>query len=223
MSGGGVSGGGPRPGRIVVVTGTGTGVGKTWAACEVARHLGERGLRVCARKLAQSFGPDEGLTDAEQLAAATGETAAEVCPPARWYPRAMAPPMAAESLGLAPFSLDDLFGELRWPPGADVGLVECAGGVGSPQAANGDGAEVVERLAADTVVLVAGAGLGALNDVRLAARALSGHPLVVYLNHFGPDDEVHVRNRRWLADRDGLVVAVNVAQLAEVVLGTSPR
>ena len=63
----------------------------------------------------------------------------------------------------------------------------------------------------------------ALNDVRLAARALSGHPLVVYLNHFSPDDEIHVRNRRWLADRDGLVVAVNVAQLAGVTLGTSPR
>jgi dethiobiotin synthetase len=68
----------------------------------------------------------------------------------------MAPPMAAESLGLAPFSLDDLMGELRWPSGVDVGLVECAGGVGSPQATYGDGVDVVKWLAADSVVLVAG-------------------------------------------------------------------
>jgi dethiobiotin synthetase len=135
----------------------------------------------------------------------------------------MAPPMAAESLGLAPFSLDDLMGELRWPPGVDVGLVECAGGVGSPQATYGDGVDVVKWLAADSVVLVAGAGLGALNDVRLAARALSGHPLVVYLNRFDPDDELHVRNRRWLDERDGLCVTVAIAQLAEVVLGASRR
>ncbi len=218
-----MSDGGPRPARVVVVTGTGTGVGKTWAGCEVARHLGGLGLRVCARKLAQSFGPDEGLTDAERLAAATGETATDVCPPTRWYPRAMAPPMAAESLGLAPFSLDDLLGELHWPTGADMGLVECAGGVGSPQANDGDGVDVVERLAADSVVLVAGAGLGALNDVRMAARALSGHPLVVYLNQFDPEDELHVRNRRWLDEHDDLFVVVGIAQLADVVLGASGR
>ncbi len=156
-----VSGAGPRPGRLVVVTGTGTGVGKTWAACEVARHLGGTGLKVCARKPAQSFGPDEGPTDAARLAGATGESAAEVCPPWRWYPRPMAPPMAAESLGLPPISLDDILRELCWPPGVDLGLVECAGGVASPQAADADVVDLVERLAPDLALLVAGAGLGA--------------------------------------------------------------
>jgi dethiobiotin synthetase len=203
----------------VVVTGTGTGVGKTWAACALAGHLGALGLKVCARKPAQSFGPDEGPTDAERLAAATGETAAEVCPPWRWYARPMAPPMAAESMGLAPFRLDDLGRELHWPPGVEVGLVEPAGGVASPQTTDGDCVDVVARLAPDLVVLVAGAGLGALNDVRLAARALSGYPLVVLLNHFDPDDEVHRRNRLWLSERDGLDIAVTIAQLAEVLLG----
>jgi dethiobiotin synthetase len=213
-----VSGGGPRPARLVVVAGTGTGVGKTWAGCELARHLRGLGLEVSARKLAQSFGPEEGPSDAERLAEATGEKAAEVCPPSRWYPRTMAPPMAAESLGLRPFSLDDLLRELRWPPGVDVGLVECAGGVGSPQADDGDGADLVERLAPELVVVVAGAGLGTLNEVRLAARALSGHPLAVYLNHFDGDDELHGRNRRWLAERERMVVAVSTSRLAEVLL-----
>ena len=206
------------PVRLVVVAGTGTEVGKTWVACQLARHWRERGLKVSARKLAQSFAPGEGPTDAARLAEATGELAAEVCPPSRWYPRAMAPPMAAESLGLPSFSLGDLLGELRWPPGSDVGLVECAGGVGSPQADPGDCADLVERLAPHGVVLVAGAGLGTLNEVRLAARALSGHPLFVYLNRYDGGDEVHVRNRRWLAEREYLLVTVSGGELAEAVL-----
>jgi dethiobiotin synthetase len=209
----------PRPARLVVVAGTGTEVGKTWVACELARRLRGRGLKVNARKLAQSFAPEDGPTDAARLAEATGEKAAAVCPPARWYPKAMAPPMAAESLGLPSFSLADLLGELRWPPALDVGLVECAGGVGSPQADFADGVDLVERLLPEWVVLVAGPGLGTLNDVRLAARALSGHPLLVYLNHYDGDEELHVRNRRWLAERDGLFVAVTPAGLAEAVQG----
>ncbi|MGP8204456.1 MAG: ATP-dependent dethiobiotin synthetase BioD [Acidimicrobiales bacterium] len=213
-----MSGGVARPQRLVVVGGTGTEVGKTWVGCELARHLRGLGQQVSARKLAQSFGPEEGPTDAERLAAATGEKAADVCPPWRWYPRAMAPPMAAEALGLPPFGLDDLVGELRWPPGVDVGLVEWAGGVGSPQATYGDAVDLVERLAPDLVVVVAGAGLGALSNVRLAARALSRHPLAVFLNHFDDEDDLHGRNRRWLAERDGLRVFVSTAGLAEVVV-----
>ncbi|MGO9657319.1 MAG: ATP-dependent dethiobiotin synthetase BioD [Acidimicrobiales bacterium] len=213
-----MSGGVARPQRLVVVGGTGTEVGKTWVGCELARHLRGLGQQVSARKLAQSFGPEEGPTDAERLAAATGEKAADVCPPWRWYPRAMAPPMAAEALGLPPFGLDDLVGELRWPPGVDVGLVEWAGGVGSPQATYGDAVDLVERLAPDLVVVVAGAGLGALSNVRLAARALSRHPLAVFLNHFDDEDDLHGRNRRWLAERDGLRVYVSTAGLAEVVV-----
>jgi dethiobiotin synthetase len=134
----------------------------------------------------------------------------------------MAPPMAAESIGLPPFGLDDLLNELRWPPGVDVGLVECAGGVGSPQADDGDGADLVERLGPEAVVLVAGAGLGTLNDVRLASRALSGYRPVVYLNRFAEDDEVHVRNRRWLAERESLAVAVTPEQVAEALLSGFP-
>ncbi len=206
------------PARLVVVAGTGTEVGKTWLACELARDLRGRGLRVSARKPAQSFGPEEAVTDADRLAEATGEKAADVCPPSRWYPRAMAPPMAAESMGRPPFGLDDLLGELRWPPGADVGLLECAGGVASPQADDGDCADLVQRVGPDAVVLVAGAGLGTLNDVRLAARALSERPPLVYLNRFDGEDELHVRNREWLVRRDGLLVAVTPDQLVEVLL-----
>ncbi len=206
-----------RPDLLVVIAGTGTDVGKTWVGCEVARELRAGGLRVAARKPVQSFDPADGLTDADRLAEATAGQATDVCPQHRWYPKAMAPPMAAEHLGLPPFTLLDLVSELRWPSQADVGLVELAGGARAPLAADGDCADLVGLLSPDLVILVAGAGLGTLSDVRLAAGALGAQPLIVYLNLFDPTRELHERNRDWLAQRDHMVVAVSPRQLAEAV------
>lgn len=206
-----------RPRVVVVVTGTGTEVGKTWVAAGLARDLVGRGLRVAARKPAQSFEPGDALTDADVLAAATGEDPEEVCPRIRWYPAAMAPPMAASVLDMTPPTLDALAGEVTagWPlPPADVGLVEGAGGVASPLGIDGDNADLVRALAADTVVLVADAGLGVINAVRLACRALEPVPVLVHLNRFDPADELHRRNVEWLRERDGLTVTTDVEDLA---------
>ncbi len=63
----------PRPAGLVVVTGTGTGVGKTWFAAVTLGLLRSRGTAVAARKPVQSFDPDERPRDADVLAAATGE------------------------------------------------------------------------------------------------------------------------------------------------------
>ncbi len=205
------------PALLVVIAGTGTEVGKTWVGCQLARELRAGGLRVAARKPAQSFDPADGLTDADRLAEATTEKATDVCPNHRWYPKAMAPPMAAEHLGLPPFTLVDLVSELKWPSEADVGLVELAGGAGAPLATDGDCADLVRLLRPDLVVLVTGAGLGILSDVRLAARALGAQRMIVYLNLFDPAQELHERNRQWLAQRDNMVVTVNPHQLAEAV------
>jgi dethiobiotin synthetase len=207
----------PRPDLIVVIAGTGTEVGKTWVGCRLAGELRSMGWEVSARKPVQSFDPADGLTDADLLAGATGEAAHDVCPNHRWYPAAMAPPMAAEHLGLAPFTLADLVSELNWPPGAGVGLVELAGGTASPLASDGDGIDLVGLLHPDLVVLVTGSGLGILSDVRLAAGAFGAQPLVVYLNRYDPAEELHERNRRWLAERDGIVVTVGPRQLAGAV------
>jgi dethiobiotin synthetase len=121
----------------------------------------------------------------------------------------MAPPMAAESLGRAPFSIEDLASELSWPTDAvDVGLVETAGGVRSPLAADGDCLALCEVLAPDVVVLVADAGLGTINAVRLTLDALRSVPaaVVVVLNRFDAALDLHVRNREWLQARDALTV-----------------
>ena len=107
------------------------------------------------------------------LGAASGEPPDYVCPTWRSYHLAMAPPMAAEALGLPAFTVADLVDELAWPDEqVTLGLVETAGGVRSPQAADGDTVDLVAALDPDVVVLVADAGLGTINAVRLSLAAL---------------------------------------------------
>ncbi len=216
---------GPRPARLWLVAGTGTDVGKTWAGCELARLASARGLKVAARKTAQSFAPGELGLDAQRLGEATGESPGRVCPEHRWYPVAMAPPLAAAALGMAPFGLAQLLAEVDWPsPGVDVGLVEQAGGTGSPQASDGDGVDMARLLAPDAVVLVARSGLGTLSDVSLARRALAGEAgigperLVVLLNRFDPGDALQAANRDWLSGVLGLQVATGTDGLLEALL-----
>ncbi|HET9608475.1 MAG TPA: AAA family ATPase [Acidimicrobiales bacterium] len=210
-----------RPERLVLVAGTGTEVGKTWVACRLARALRRRGLIVAARKPAQSYDPADDLadTDAALLAHATGDHPAVVCPQHRWYPAAMAPPMAAEALGRPPFTVADLVGELAWPPAVGVGLVETAGGVRSPVAADGDTVALAAVLHPEHVVLVGDAGLGTINGVRLAAAALARWPVIVVLNRYDPADDLHARNLEWLAGRDGFDVVTDPDELVAPVVG----
>jgi dethiobiotin synthetase len=210
-----------RPERLVLVVGTGTEVGKTWVACRVARALRRRGLIVVARKPAQSYdaGDDLSDTDAALLAHATGDHPAAVCPQHRWYPVAMAPPMAAEALGRRPFTIADLVDELAWPAVVGVGLVEAAGGVRSPLAADGDGVALATALRPDRVVLVADAGLGTINAVRLSTAVLAPWPVTVVLNRFDPADQLHVRNLEWLAGVDGYDVVTEAEDLVSPIVG----
>jgi dethiobiotin synthetase len=240
-----------RPERVVLVCGTGTDVGKTWVGSRLLSELRARDLRVAARKPAQSFDVDlagtplGGSTDAELLGLASGERADAVCQTPRWYSRAMAPPMAAEAMQLPPFTVAELVEELTWPqPRVDVGLVEMAGGVRTPQASDGDVVEFIRMVQPDTVILVAEAGLGTINGVRMSMDALatvdaaswgtgrkapgrSGQDgvavrTVVVLNRFDDRHDIHRRNRQWLATRDGFeIVALpgDEQALVDLVLG----
>jgi dethiobiotin synthetase len=200
------------------------------------RQFRADGLAVAARKPAQSFDIDVdgarlgGATDAEVLAAASGEDPSTVCHPHRSYHRAMAPPMAAEALGLPPLTVAELMSELEWPDHrVDRGVVEMAGGVRSPMAADGDTTDVVAALLPDMVVLVADAGLGTINAVRMSMDALdtvcggtSGIPVAVVLDRFDGHHDIHRRNRAWLEDRLGYLVVTlpgEEARLAEIVGG----
>jgi len=216
-----------RPRKVVAVVGTGTDIGKTWVAARLLTQLRAAGLQVAGRKPAQSFDPGDQPAgrDAAVLGTATNELPEEVCPPHRWYETAMAPPMAAEVLGRPPFTIDDLMEELVWPPDAvDVGLVETAGGARSPLAADGDCLDYCAALDPDVVVLVADAGLGTINAVRLTLGALGSlaNSSVVVLNRFDDHSDLHHRNLEWLRDRDErkiLTIPGGDAALLDIVRG----
>jgi dethiobiotin synthetase len=201
---------------FVVVTGTGTEVGKTYVTAAVARALRARGVSVALRKPAQSFAPGDESTDADELAAASDENPATVCPMHRRYAVAMAPPMAADALGLPAFTIAQLVAELDAPAGATV-LVESAGGVRSPLAADGDTVDLVEALQPRLVVLVADAGLGTINAVQLSVAALDAPNVVVFLNRYDRADELHRRNAEWLRSQAGLDVVTEIEALADQI------
>lgn len=190
-------------------------------ACRLAVALLDREIVVSARKPVQSYDQDDdpATSDAVLLARATGEAPDAVCPPHRWYPVGMAPPMAAEVLERPSFTVDDLVHEMVWPAGAAVGLVEAAGGVRSPLAADGDVVTLAERLEPDRVVLVADVGLGVINAVRLAVPVLGRWPLTVVANRYDGRNELHRRNLSWLVDRDRLDVVITGEQLVPIILG----
>jgi dethiobiotin synthetase len=207
---------------IVLVTGTGTDVGKTFVAAALLRALRKRGLTVRARKPVQSFAPGDPTTDADVLAGATGEDANVVCPAHRRLAVPMAPPMAAEALGLPAFTIAQLSDELGANDPDVFTLVEAAGGVRSPLAVDGDTVTLARHVRPDWVVLVADAGLGTINLVRLSLVALSEHRTVVFLNRFDDREDLHRRNAQWLRAREDCHVETSVEGLARALVGSPP-
>lgn len=207
-----------RPALVVVVAGTATEVGKTWVAARVAKELRHAGMVVAARKPVQSHEPGDPDTDAAVLAAATGEEADAVCRDDRDFAVPMAPPMAAAALGRTPFGVADLVAELDWPRDCDVGLVEAAGGIRSPIATDGDCLDLIEQVGPEAVVLVADAGLGVINAVRLCVGVLGQARTIVILNRFDATQDLHRRNLAWLRDVDGIDPVTSPADLAHVLV-----
>ena len=203
------------PDLSILVTGTTTEVGKTFVAAALATSLRERGLAVAARKPVQSFDPSDHETDAEVLATATGEDVDEVCAPHRSYKLPVAPPMAAAALGLEVPRLEDLVAEMRLPERGVV-LVEGVGGPRSPMASDGDALALSRRVHFDLILLVADAGLGAINAVLTCAAVFERAPLV-FLNRYDATDRVHVENARWLREKEGLNVPTDTLALADII------
>ena len=200
-----------RPNLLVAVVGTGTDIGKTYVTARLLEFLRKDGISVAARKPAQSFEPsdDPADYDAAVLGAASGEPPETVCPPHRWYEMAMAPPMAADALGRPGFTVDELVEELQWPQKpVDVALLETAGGLRSPIADDGDCLSLIVAAMPDVVLLVADAGLGTINSVRLTMDTLVRLPAAtaVVLNRFDVGSELHQRNLAWLRERDAIQV-----------------
>jgi dethiobiotin synthetase len=155
--------------RYVIVTGTDTGVGKTFVTAALARALAAREQRVLAVKPFES-GAGDGDADGELLARATGQVA-----PAHALVRLrepLAPALAADRDGVV-LDLDAIAAEIRvLSRDADVVLVEGAGGVLSPLTWDTDITTLAHRLDTDQIVLVAADRLGTLSATHCAAQVL---------------------------------------------------
>lgn len=199
--------------RVFLVAGTGTEVGKTWVTAGTIHVLRRLGHHARARKPVQSFEPGTGRTDADILAAASGEDVHRVCPPHRWLGVPLAPPIAAQQLGSDPFKISELVSELDIPDDGFL-LVEAAGGARSPLAADGDAVDLAAALQPEAVILVADADLGAINAVRLSHGAFEAWRVIVFLNRYDERDQTRSTNLKWLTEVDGYDVVVDCEQLS---------
>ncbi len=162
---------------VMVITGTGTEVGKTVVTAAVAAAALAAGRSVAVLKAAQTgVRPDE-PGDAEEVTRLAGPvTTAEL---AR-YPDPLAPATAARRAGRAPVRPHEVAERAaKLAAEHDLVLVEGAGGLLVRfDPAGGTLADAAALLSAP-VLVVAPAGLGTLNATELTVRELRGRGLVV--------------------------------------------
>jgi dethiobiotin synthetase len=160
--------------KSILLTGTDTGVGKTFVSCGLAAALAARGLRVGVLKPAETGCPEGGdgvlqPPDAALLRFFSGceSDLATICPFALREP--LAPLVAARHEGVE-ISFAEIEGTYRRLNDAhDLVLVEGAGGLLVPIAPNLDYAVLAARLGTPVVVVV-GSRLGAINHALLTVR-----------------------------------------------------
>ncbi|MEU6065206.1 MULTISPECIES: dethiobiotin synthase [Streptomyces] len=155
---------------VLVITGTGTEVGKTVTTAAVAAAALAAGRSVAVLKAAQTgVGPDE-RGDADEVARLAG--AMTVTELAR-YPDPLAPGTAARRAGLAPVHPHEVAeAAAKLATDHDLVLVEGAGGLLVRFDAAGGTLADAARLLNAPVLIVASAGLGTLNTTELTAREL---------------------------------------------------
>ncbi|WP_234313847.1 dethiobiotin synthase [Streptomyces sp. NBRC 109706] len=208
--------GGERPGRgrVLVITGTGTEVGKTVVTAAVAARALADAQRVAVLKPAQTGLPAGAPGDAAEAARLAGRlTISEL---AR-YPDPLAPATAAARAGLPPVTPAEVAKAAEeLADQHDLVLIEGAGGLLVRfDALGGTLADAAVLLAAPVLVVVE-AGLGTLNLTALTAEALRARALPLAGLVIG----------RWPATPD-LAARCNLADLPNVadapLLGAIPE
>lgn len=194
----------------VLVTGTGTGVGKTVVTAALAAAAGQAGLRAAVVKPVQTGLPPGEPGDAAEVQRLSGCTR---CVELRRYPDPLAPAAAARVAGTADPDLAAMaqdIAELR--ASLDLVLVEGAGGLLVPFDAAGRtivdlAAGVAQRTAEPVaVVVVADPALGTLNHTALTLAALASTDLElagVVLGSWPTDPDLACRCN--LADLPGVI------------------
>ncbi|MFI1716718.1 dethiobiotin synthase [Streptomyces sp. NPDC053513] len=155
---------------IIIVTGTGTEIGKTIVTAAVAAVAMAAGRSVAVLKPAQTgVGPDE-QGDADEVVRLSGATtSAEL---AR-FPEPLAPGTAARRAGLTPVGPREVAEAARkLAADHDLVLVEGAGGLLVRFDEEGSTLADAAALLGAPVLVVVPAGLGTLNPTALTAEAL---------------------------------------------------
>ncbi|MEU1629303.1 dethiobiotin synthase [Streptomyces sp. NPDC020096] len=199
---------------VIVVTGTGTEIGKTVVTAAVATTALALGRTVAVLKPAQTGVAASETGDAAEVARLAGEVT--TCELAR-YPEPLAPGTAARRAGLPtldPQQIADAARKLAIDH--DLVLVEGAGGLLVRFDERGTTLADAAGLLGAQVLLVAAAGLGTLNMTELTARELRGRGL----------DCLGVVVGSW-PERPDLAARCNLADLPEVagapLLGAVPQ
>ncbi|MEU3060447.1 dethiobiotin synthase [Streptomyces subrutilus] len=161
---------------VLVVSGTGTEIGKTVVTAAVAAAAVAAGRSVAVLKPAQTgVGPDE-PGDAAEVARLAGPTVTAL--ELARYPEPLAPGTAARRAGLATLSPADIAeAAARLARTHDLVLVEGAGGLLVRFDEAGHTLADAARLLGAPTLLVAPAGLGTLNSTALTAEALRAREL----------------------------------------------
>ncbi|MFF6870219.1 dethiobiotin synthase [Streptomyces sp. NPDC012450] len=199
---------------IVVVSGTGTEIGKTVVTAAVAAVATAAGRSVAVLKPAQTgVGPDE-RGDADEVVRLSGAAASAEL---GRFPEPLAPGTAARRAGLAPVGPGEVAEAARkLAAGHDLVLVEGAGGLLVRFDEEGGTLADAAALLGAPVLVVAPAGLGTLNSTALTAEALRARGIA----------QLGVVIGSWPAAPD-LAARCNLADLPEVagapLLGAVPE
>jgi dethiobiotin synthetase len=188
------------------ITGTDTGVGKTYIGSALVRTLSARGHRLRVRKPVESgcapsaSGPEPADAIALHEAAGRVEPLDSVCPIR--LQAALSPPRAARLEG-RPLSLSELTASCQRGLGPqDLLIVEGAGGFYSPIAEDGLNADLAQRLGLP-LVLVIGDRLGCINHTLLTLEAARRRGLSIaalVLSRPGSPDEASMDNLQDLSE-----------------------
>ena len=208
------------------ITGSDTGVGKTYIACELIRQLRGLGVKLETRKPVESgcsTSESGGLipVDALELQAANNnlETINRIAP--YRFKAALAPPRAA-ALEDCHLQLVDLYNACSLDNSNYRLIVEGAGGFYSPLAENGLNADLASLLQL-AVIVVINDRIGAVNQALMTIRAVESRDLdiaAIIMNQVDEDIDKDMANSDDLRTRcDYSIFCCGYNQKLEAVFG----
>jgi len=158
----------------ILISGAGTGVGKTRVCAAFARAAFKQQCSVQIIKPVQTGVAPKEASDAEIAAKLAGLPSACAYTLRRY--RAPLAPLAAAAKQRAELDIRKVIQEILALPPVDLRLIEGAGGVAVPLGPRGwDWVDFAEEVGAKSVILVVADELGAINQARLVCHYVQGN------------------------------------------------